>query len=335
VTDPLISVLLPARDAGAFIAGALDSILRQREARFECLVVDDGSRDDTADIVRRFVACDERIRLISAPRNGLVAALERGRTEGRGAMVARMDADDRMHRDRLGAQLAALRGDSSLGAVGCHVRTVPRAGLTEGWLRYEAWLNGMRSPGDIEASAFVECPLAHPTLMMRRDVLDAHPYRETGWPEDYDLLLRWLAAGVRLGIVPRRLHLWRDRPDRTSRTDPRYGPDRFTACKAHHLRAGLLAGDERYILWGHGATGRALRVALEALGRRPSHIVEVHPGRLGQVIHGAPVIAPEALGALLPNRVVASVAGPDARRKIRAHLDGLGLVQNRDYIVAA
>ena len=89
------------------------------------------------------------------------------------------------------------------------------------------------------------------------------------------------------------------------------------------------------MLWGHGGTGRALARALRAHGKHPSHVVEVHAGRLGNVIHGAPVVPPEALRDLPRGRLVASVAGVTARDEIRAFLAALGWVETRDFLCAA
>jgi hypothetical protein len=89
------------------------------------------------------------------------------------------------------------------------------------------------------------------------------------------------------------------------------------------------------VLWGYGGTGRALARALRAHGKRPSHVVEVHAGRLGNVIQGAPVVPPEALADLPAGRLVASVAGPEAREEIRGFLARLGWVETRDFICAA
>jgi len=135
--------------------------------------------------------------------------------------------------------------------------------------------------------------------------------------------------------VPRRLLSWRDRPEGLSRTDPRYGHERFAACKAHYLAAGFLAGADRYVLWGFGATGQALRRALAALGTHPSHIVDVHPGRVGKRIHGAPVIRPEALPGVERRPIVVSVAHAGPRAEVRGILDGMGFVERRDYVCAA
>jgi hypothetical protein len=215
------------------------------------------------------------------------------------------------------------------------VRLFPRAQLQGGMRRYEAWLNAIEDEGDVAREAFVECPIAHPTLMMRAAVLRELGYRDPGWPEDYDLVLRALSAGHRLGVVPQRLLGWRDGPGSLSRTGASYRPDRFVACKAHFLACGFLSQGPQYVLWGYGDTGRALRRALLQHGREPSHIVEVHPGRIGQRIHGAPVIAPDSLDRLRPKRIVVSVSGASARAEIRAALVAMRFRESEHFVHTA
>jgi glycosyltransferase involved in cell wall biosynthesis len=337
--DPIVSILLPAFDAEDTLPASLESIRRQSEARFECLVVDDGSSDGTARVARAFAKRDPRFRVLTRDHAGIVPSLNAGLAACRAPWVARMDADDLMYRQRLALQLAALADEPHLAGVGCHVRIFPRARVGarvgNGRRSYEAWLNAVRSQEDVRAEAFVECPIAHPTLMLRRDLLAQLGFRDAGWPEDYDLILRLLAAGEQLAVVPRRLLAWRDHPGRLSRSDPRYALQRFTDCKAAFLASGLLNGHDEYVLWGYGGTGRALRRALLEHGKRPSHIVELHPGRLGQRIHGAPVVPPEALGTLADRCLVASVAGADARARIRGVLCALGRHEGVDFVCAA
>src|SRR5438093_13036180 len=79
-------------------------------------------------------------------------------------MAARMAADDVRHRERLAAQLRALDAEPALAAVGCHVRLFPRRELSDGLRAYERWLDGIDSPRRVRPEAFVECPVAHPTL---------------------------------------------------------------------------------------------------------------------------------------------------------------------------
>jgi glycosyltransferase involved in cell wall biosynthesis len=332
---PRISVLLPVRDAEATLGACLRSLARQTLADWECVLVDDGSRDASLALARAAAARDPRLRVLAAERRGIVPALAVGLAECRAPVVARMDADDLMRRDRLAAQLAALDANPELVGVGAHVRLFPRRELTEGGRAYERWLNAIDSPEAVRREAFVECPIAHPALAIRLDVLLRHGYRDVAWAEDYDLVLRLLAAGERLSVVPRRLLAWRHGGPRLSRSDPRYSTAAFTACKAAFLAAGFLARDEHYVLWGFGETGKALRRALAAHGRHPAHIVELHPRRLGETIHGAPVVRPEALPGL-PNRpILVSVAGAGPRAEIRAELAAMGFRELRDFLCTA
>ena len=330
-----VSVLLPAWNAGKTLAACLRSLQRQTEQRWHCVIVDDGSRDDTLALAHAFAARDGRFEVVSTPHRGIVAALNTGMRRCRAPLIARMDADDLMHRHRLAAQARALRDHPEFAAVGCHVRLFPRRRLRPGRRAYERWLNSVSGAEQVRLDAYVECPVAHPTLMMRRIPMLDLGYRDCGWPEDYDLLLRVLSRGGQVGMVPRRLLSWRDAPDRLSRTHPAYDLDRFTACKAAFLAGTFLAAGDRYILWGYGSTGRTLRRALLGHDKTPSHIVELHPGRLGKCIHGALVVPPPELPGLPARPVIASVAGERARRDIRHVLTGMGFVDGRDFVCAA
>ena len=330
---PLVSILLPARNAAATLPAALASIRRQSEARWECVLVDDGSTDGTRAIAMDAAARDARVRVLAGGGDGLIAALNEGLRQCRAPFVARMDADDLMRRDRLQAQLESLRADSSLSGVGSHVRLFPRPLASTRLGEYESWLNSLRTPEDVRRDAFVECPIAHPTLMLRREAVAAG-YADRGWPEDYDLILDLLTSGRRLGIVPERLLAWRDSARRLSRNHSRYAIDRFTACKAHYLARGFLPGPE-YVLWGYGSTGRSLMRALSACGRTASHIVEVKRSRVGERIHGALVVPVSAVQSLRGRRVVVSVARQGPRTEVRRAMAACGFVEGVDYVCAA
>jgi len=350
MSTPRASVVLPVFDAAPWLATCLRSLQRQTVPDWECILVDDGSRDASLEIARHFAKRDPRFRVIATKHAGLVAALECGVAQSRAEILVRMDADDWMHRERLAQQCAALDAAPELSATGTHVRIFPRATaaaederalpgeadrIRTGRLGYESWLNSIETPGDIERNAWIECPIAHPTLAIRRACLERVGYRDTPWPEDYDLVLRLLAAGESLAVVPRRLLAWRDREERLSRQSPRYQLEAFATCKAAHLASSFLANASQYILWGYGGTGRRLAARLRDEGRIPSHIVDVHPRRIGQTIGGAKVIAPEALAALPIEKLVASVAGSGPREQIRARLAALGYREGRDFVCAA
>src|SRR5687768_16632370 len=107
-SEPLVSVLLPALDAEATLELALSSVARQTSRDFECVVVDNGSRDRTPELAREFARKDGRFCLVPVPERGIVRALSAGLEACRGRYVARMDADDVMHKRRLELQARAL-----------------------------------------------------------------------------------------------------------------------------------------------------------------------------------------------------------------------------------
>lgn len=334
---PEVSVLLPAFNAATTLAVALESLRRQSLSDWECIACDDGSTDGSRIILERYARMDSRFKVLSAPHLGLVAALNRGLAHCSGRFVARFDADDVMHRDRLKLQLGMMSERPELAGVGCSVRIFPRSGLPDGRRAYERWLNGLVDEERIVRDRFVECPLAHPTLFLKKDVLAQLEYRAMHWPEDYDLILRLLGAGFRLSTVPRRLLLWRDGSSRLSRTAAEYALDQFTRCRAHFLAEDWIGERDSYVLWGYGRTGKQLASALAQLGKRPSTIVEVHPRRIGQRILNVPVIAASELSRLEPRRerIIVSVAGEKPRSDARQFAAACGLMEGRDFVCAA
>jgi hypothetical protein len=182
VTAPIVSVLLPVRDEALYLAEALASLSAQTFSDFEVLVVDDGSTDGSSEIARDHARGDGRFRLVSQEALGIVAALEHGRAEARGRLIARMDGDDVALPGRLEAQVDAL-ADGALAACGGRVAYFPEEAVRDGARRYERWLNGLVTPEAAARDVFVECPLPHPALTVRADALAAAGgYRNPGGP---------------------------------------------------------------------------------------------------------------------------------------------------------
>jgi glycosyltransferase involved in cell wall biosynthesis len=115
-------VLLPVRDAAATIDEAVASVLAQSHRNLELIAVDDGSADDSAARLAGWASRDPRVRILQGPPRGLVAALEQGLALCRARLVARMDADDLCHPERLEAQLALLDQRPALGVVATQVQ---------------------------------------------------------------------------------------------------------------------------------------------------------------------------------------------------------------------
>lgn len=333
---PRISVIVPVRDAADTLEEAIESIRLQTLTDWEAVVVDDGSKDGSLDILERLAGEDPRIRVTSQPPRGIVPALESARALSRSALLARMDADDRAHPERLAAQASFLEAHPKVAACGTHVRYFPRSRVRAGARRYEAWLNGLANAEDVARNLWVECPLAHPSLAMRGTAVEeVGGYRDEGWPEDYDLILRLWEAGWSLGVVPRVLHCWREGNTRLSRMDPRYGPEAFRRAKLHFLSRTLLREREGLLIWGAGPVGKAFARAASELAIPVRGFVELDLRKVGQEIHRAPVIAPEELQSFHGALGLAAVGKAGARDQIRDAFTRAGWTEGRDFVVVA
>ncbi len=318
----------------------VESLLAQTEPSFELLAVEDGSRDETPARLHAWAGRDGRVRVIDGAGLGIVDALRRAVEVAHGHFLARMDADDVAHPERLAAQLALLESRPGLAGCGTGIRFFPRSALGSGYRRYERWLNGLTEPADVARDLFVECPIAHPTLVLRRGAFDAiGGYRAVEWPEDYDLVLRLHAAGLQLANVDRPLLDWRVHSRRLSVTSERYATSAFQRCKAHYLVRAFLPPGREIVIWGAGRVGKGFaRRFAEQEGAPPIEaFVDLDPRKIGQVIHGAPVLDPgELTDRLSPaTYVLVAVGSPGARAQIRDALDAMGLRETERYRAVA
>lgn len=330
-----VSVLLPARDAAGTLGLALASLRRQTLRNIEILVVDDGSSDGTGDIARAAARQDARVRVLEGRGEGIVPALEMARVAAEAPFLARMDADDVALPTRLEEQATLLRGSPRTAVCGTGVRYFPRAGVQGGARRYQRWLNGLTTPGTLLRDRFLECPLAHPTWMARADaVRSVDGYRDPGWPEDWDLLLRLVHAGWDLAVIPAVRHLWREGEERLSRSHPRYSAEAFMRCRVHHLRRAW-PGRDAVVIWGAGPTGKAFSRGWRRGGGSVAAFVDLDPRKIGQEIHGALVVAPDGLDRLRGVLGVAAVGRDGAREQVRGGFESRGWREGRDFVTVA
>ncbi len=332
---PAVSVLLPVRDGGGFIGEALSSLTEQTLDEFEVIVVDDGSRDDTAEVVAARAAADARIRLVRQERTGIVSALEAARGLARAPFLARMDADDVALPRRLECQVARLeRGDVE--ACGGQVEFFPCRSVRDGMRAYEAWLNTLTSPQRAARDAYIECPIAHPTMMVRRGALAAvGGWRTRPWPEDYDLVLRLHRGGLRFCSVPVHVLRWREHEQRLSRTSGRYTQAAFVRCKVHHLRAQLIRREGTVVIYGCGPVGKSFARELQRQGVGIEAFLEVDPRKIGKRVYGVPVYAMEQSHEFPDSLAIGAVAGVRAREEIRSAAREIGRRDGVDFVAVA
>jgi glycosyltransferase involved in cell wall biosynthesis len=269
----------------------------------------------------------------------LVAALNAGLAEARGEFIARMDADDEALPRRLAAQVERLAACPELGVVGSRVEFGGDSGAAAGYALHVAWLNSIVTAEDIARERFVESPFAHPSVMFRRELVERHGgYRAGDFPEDYELWLRWLEAGVRMAKVPEVLLRWNDSPGRLSRSDARYDAEVFFRCKAGYLARWLLVNVDparRLLVWGAGRPTRRRVDWLRAEGVTVAGYVDVDLRKLGKRLDGVTVVGPEEIPPAGEVFVIGYVAARGARELQRGHLARRGFVEGGDFIFAA
>ncbi|MBU5638999.1 glycosyltransferase [Geomonas sp. Red69] len=334
-TTPALSILMPVRNEEKHLPAALASLSAQSFREWELVAVDDGSTDRTHEILARAAAADPRVRVLATGGQGLVPALNLGLAECRSHLVARMDGDDVAHPARLEAQTAYMAAHPEVGLVASCFQHFPRRRIGSGMLGYEQWQNSLLSHESILADLFVESPFVHPSVMFRKkEVLQAGGYRDMGWAEDYDLWLRLAAAGTRFARLPATLLFWRERPERTTRTNPAYAAHAMRLCKLHHLLQGFLKGERRVILAGAGLEGRAWYRILHEVGIAVEAWVDVDPKKIGRQLHGAPVLS---TGELERNgtKLLMTVGARGARAVVRQSTRQAGFVEGCDAVCVA
>ena len=136
--------------------------------------------------------------------------------------------------------------------------------------------------------------------MLRRELLEAAGgYADPPWAEDYDLWLRLLEQGYRLGKVPEVLLDWLDGPNRATRSIERYSIARFQEAKAHYLARIGHVRETGVVLCGAGPTGKDMAARLRRHGIAVHAFLEVNVRQIGNRIGGVPVLASDRAGDFL------------------------------------
>jgi len=323
---------MPVRDARETVVAAIASVQAQSMADWELVIVDDGSRDGTKELLRQIAASEPRIVLIVQEPKGIAEALNRGLASCRGEFVARMDADDVMSERRLELQSAFLAANRDFGLVSCRVRF---GGSEAGYAAHVDWINSLMDPDEMSLRRFVEAPVAHPSVMFRRRLLDEHGgYREGDFPEDYELWLRWLEAGVRFGKVEQELLTWNDPPQRLSRIDPRYSVEAFYTMKLGYLRRWLSAHTAGREIWLWGA-GRITRRRFDPIADLITGFIDVDESKRGRHLDGREVRLADDLPPRESSFILGGVGARGAREAIAGHLSERGWVEGVDFLLVA
>jgi hypothetical protein len=211
MNEPVISVVLPVYNCAQYAGEAVQSILDQSFPNFEFIIIDDGSTDNTLDVLRGFR--DPRIQFITQKNRGLAFTLNRGLELARGRYIARQDADDISLPDRFSKQVSFLEMNPSCALVGT---------WAEIWCEREKTGRVHRHPSDSATLKFellFNNPFVHSSVMLRKSALEqVGPYASDGFreTEDYELWSR-IARHHDVANIPEVLQIYRETTGSLSR----------------------------------------------------------------------------------------------------------------------
>jgi glycosyltransferase involved in cell wall biosynthesis len=232
---PLISVVMPARNAAATVAESLDSLVQQSFADFELVLVNDGSSDDTAAIAERY-ASQLNLRLLHHEASqGVARSINDGLAASDSEFVARLDADDLAQPLRLQRQLDFLRAQTQVGVCGSDMLVFSQEQEQRFVLAHPT------ANAAIRTALVQRCAIAHPSVMCRRQIFElAGPYDERfDFAEDYELWCRASLLGVQFANIAEPLTHYRKHAGQVSRQKAQLQYERDMAIKARYMGAWL------------------------------------------------------------------------------------------------
>ena len=200
--------------------------------------------------------------------------------------------------------------------------------------RFVDWQNAILSPHDHYVKRFVDAPLAHPTVMFRRSLVDQQGgYSTDPLPEDHELWLRWMDAGVRFAKLTEELLTWNDHAHRLSRTHANYSVDAFFSTKAKWLARWMerVLSGRPVIVAGTSNLCRDRAAKLEAEGVTIHAFTDVRP----REVPGYAFIPHNELPGPGEAFIISFISQRGTGDRIAEYLSSRGLVEGDDFILAA
>ena len=190
-----MSIIIPVYNHATYLKTALKSIQRQTYSKIEVIAVDDASTDQSHEALQAIAEADKRIIVLKNDQNsGIVASLNRGIMRAKGDIIARMDADDISHSDRIYQQLNYLI-ENNYDLVGSKVRYLTEDGTIIG-------LSKHLTDNEIVRQLRFRSTIGHPTWLLKRELYKKlGGYRDVAPAEDYDFLCRAAKVGAKLSML--------------------------------------------------------------------------------------------------------------------------------------
>lgn len=331
MSEPLVSILIPFKNTEAFISECINSIINQTYTNWEAIFVNDHSDDSSYALVEKFSENDDRIQLYNNKHEGIISALQTAFNNCKGTYITRMDSDDIMTKNRLEVMLNSLlkHGKHHL-AVG-QVKYFRTDGISNGYARYERWLNELTEKGNNYSEIYKECVIPSPCWMLHRDdFIACEGFEPNRYPEDYDLTFRFYRAKYKCIPCNEVLLHWRDYSTRTSRTHEHYAINYFLDIKVHYFLELDYDKNRPLVIWGAGNKGKTVaKLLIEK--EIPFYWICDNQKKIGKDIYGQELLNFEYLEQLNQPQSIITVANEDEQKDIRNYFKKQNMLSMTDY----
>lgn len=330
--EPLVSIIMAAKDTAPYIGECLDSIVAQSYPHWELIAVNDHSSDETPAILANYASADKRIKVVHSKRRLLIPALKEGYAHATGELINRMDSDDRMPHDKLEVLVTEWLkvGKGNIIAGGTE-HFVEEGEVGGGFLRYEQWLNYIAREQLHWREIYRECVIpSHCWIIHRDDFEAADGFNPEIYPEDYDLCFRFYRQRFNVIGIDKVLHHWRDRSDRISRTWDAYKDNRYYAMKLRHFKELDRDLERPLVLWGAGRNGKDMAKLLLEEQMQFAWVCD-NPNKIGRDVYGVRMQGVASVFELDRPQIIIAVASPQGQDEIVSALHQAQKQPAEDY----
>lgn len=329
--SPLISILVPFKNTSEYLAECLDSIIKQTYINWELLIIDDHSTDSSYNLVETYSFKDGRIKLLRNNGQGIIDALKLAFKHSQGDYITRMDSDDIMHPAKLEVLLNNLQTEGKQHVATGLVSYFSAEGISDGYRKYEQWLNALTKQGTNYSEIYKECVIPSPCWMLHReDLISIDAFNSKRYPEDYDLAFRFYEQQFKVIPCNKTLHYWRDYGTRASRTDANYAENSFLDIKLHYFLKIDYNNKRPLVIWGAGTKGKSLAKKLISLNVDFEWVCD-NSKKIGKHIYGIELKSFNHLENIKQPQSIVSVANPEEQDNIKSYFNSIDMQLISDY----
>ncbi len=317
----LVSIIMPVKNASAFLNQTIDSILNQTNTNWELIAIDDHSSDDSLETLNNYSNKYSNIIVLKNQGNGIIDALKTGYNNSIGQFITRMDADDFMSHNKLELMVNALKNGKGNIVTGL-VKYFSVDDLGDGYKKYEEWLNGLTQSNQNYSEIYKECTIPSPCWMVcKEDFEKCGGFHSNTYPEDYDLAFRFYQNNLKVIVINQILHYWRDHSNRTSRNHEHYSDNRFLALKTSYFLAIDYNRNKKLVLWGAGKKGKEIAQLLLKQNISFDWICNTD-NKIGKEIYSKTMLSNNDY-KFNNNQIIIAVANPKEQLKIKKQLNSI------------